>query len=151
MKTYLAKKEEVKRNWWLLNAEGRTLGRLASQIALLLRGKLKPEYTPNVDVGDFVIVINSDKIKLTGKKELKKIYRSHSGVPGGFKSVSVQELMSNHSEKVIENAVRGMLPQTTLGEKQFQKLNVYKKENHPHSSQKPKVWKELFSCKRRGI
>lgn len=141
MKTYLAKKEEIKRNWWLIDAKGQTLGRLASHIASILRGKTKPEYTPNTDTGDFVIVINSEKINLSGKKEMKKFYRKHSGIPGGFKSISVKELRLKHPEKIIENAVRGMLPHTTLGEKQFKKLKVYQGENHPHSPQNPKAWK----------
>lgn len=140
MKTFLAKKNEIERKWWLVNAEGQTLGRLASQIASLLRGKTKPEFTPNVDIGDFVIVVNSEKIKLTGKKELQKVYRSHSGIPGGFKSFTVKQIRQRHPEKLIENAVRGMLPHNTLGEKQFTKLKVYKAEKHPHKAQKPKEW-----------
>lgn len=140
MKTFLAKKNEIERKWWLVNAEGQTLGRLASQIASLLRGKTKPEFTPNVDIGDFVIVVNSGKIKLTGKKELQKVYRSHSGIPGGFKSFTVKQIRQRHPEKLIENAVRGMLPHNTLGEKQFTKLKVYKGENHPHKAQKPREW-----------
>ena len=138
MKSYLAKKGELERKWWLLDANGQTLGRLASSVASLLRGKTKPEFTANVDVGDFVIVVNSEKIKLTGKKELQKVYRTHSGVPGGFKEVSLAALRLKHPEKIIENAVRGMLPHTTLGEKQFTKLKVYRGTTHPHSAQKPK-------------
>ena len=137
MKSFLAKKGEIDRNWWLVNAEGQTLGRLATQVSSLLRGKTKPEFTPNVDVGDFVIVVNAEKVKLTGKKELQKKYRRHSGTPGGFKTVTLQELRQRFPEKIIENAVRGMLPHTTLGEKQFTKLKVYKGETHSHHAQKP--------------
>ena len=137
MKTYLAKKGEVERKWWLVDAQGQTLGRLSSQVAALLRGKTKPEFTPNVDAGDFVIVVNAEKVKLTGKKELQKVYRKHSGTPGGFKEETVQKLRERYPKKIIENAVRGMLPHTTLGEKQFTKLKVYKGETHPHKAQKP--------------
>ena len=137
MKTFLAKKNEIERKWWLLDANGQTLGRLASCIASLLRGKTKPEFTPNVDVGDFVIVINAQKVKLTGKKEFKKIYYRHSGVPGGFKTTTVSQLREKRPEKIIEYAVRGMLPHNTLGDKQFTKLKVFKGEKHLHSAQKP--------------
>lgn len=141
MKTYLAKKGEIERQWWLVNAKDQILGRIASQISALLRGKTKPEFTPNVDAGDFVIVINASKVKLTGKKESQKTYHRHSGVPGGFKTETVQALRTKHPEKIIEAAVRGMLPHTTLSEKQFTKLKVYKGEAHPHKAQKPKEWK----------
>lgn len=137
MKTYLAKKGEVERKWWLFNAEGQTLGRLASRIAKILRGKTKPEYTQNVDVGDFVIVVNAEKVKVTGKKELKKVYYRHTGFPGGFKEESLAWIRERHPERVIEHAVRGMLPHNTLGEKQFTKLKVYKGPAHPHKAQKP--------------
>lgn len=141
MKTYLAKKGEIKRNWWLIDAEDKTLGRLSTQITTLLRGKNKAEFTPNVDTGDFVIVINANKIKLTGKKELQKKYYRHSGIPGGFKIETVEKVRIKHPERIIESAVRGMLPHTTLGEKQFTKLKVYIGEAHPHTAQKPQVWK----------
>ena len=140
MKSYLAKKYEVERKWWLVDAKGQTLGRLSSNIASILRGKTKPEFTPNTDVGDFVIVINAEQIKLTGKKELQKKYYRHSGIPGGFKTENVSDLRKRYPEKIIENAVRGMLPHSTLGAKQFTKLKVYKGEGHPHHSQKPKSW-----------
>ncbi len=138
MKSYLAKKEEVNRNWWFVDAEGQTLGRLATQVASLLRGKTKPEFTLNVDVGDFVIVVNAEKVKETGKKEQQKVYRRHSGMPGGFKSITLEKLRQKFPEKIIEKAIKGMLPHTTLGEKQFTKLKVYKGETHPHKAQKPK-------------
>lgn len=137
MKTYLAKKGEVERKWWLVDANGQTLGRLASQVVTLLRGKTKPEFTPTVDVGDFVIIVNAEKIKLTGKKELQKSYRRHSGIPGGFKEETVEKLRQRYPEKILENAIKGMLPHTTLGEKQFTKLKVYKSNEHPHKAQKP--------------
>lgn len=141
MKTYLAKKDEIKRNWWLIDAADKTLGRLSTQITSLLRGKNKAEFTPNVDTGDFVIVINANKIKLSGKKELQKKYYRHSGIPGGFKIETVEKVRIKHPERIIESAVRGMLPHTTLGEKQFTKLKVYIGESHPHKAQKPQVWK----------
>lgn len=141
MRTFLAKKNEIERKWWLVDANDQTLGRLASTIASLLRGKTKPEFTPNVDVGDFVIVINAEKIKLTGKKELQKVYQRHSGVPGGFKTETVEKVRAKHPEKLIEAAVRGMLPHTTLGEKQFTKLKVYRGEVNKHKAQKPQAWK----------
>ena len=140
MKTFLAKKGEIERKWWLVDAEGQTLGRLSTQIAALLRGKTKPEFTPNVDTGDFVIVVNAEKIKLTGKKELQKVYQRHSGIPGGFRTETVQQVRQKRPVKIIENAVRGMLPHNTLGEKQFTKLNVYQGGNHPHITQKPVKW-----------
>lgn len=141
MKSYLAKKNEVERKWWLIDAEGQILGRLASQVASILRGKNKPEFTQNVDVGDFVIVVNSEKVKVTGNKEHKKVYQRHSGMPGGLKTITLSDLRHKHPEKIIEKAVKGMLPHTTLGEKQFTKLKVYKGGAHPHKVQKPKEWK----------
>lgn len=140
MKTFLAKKGEVERKWWLIDAEGQTLGRLSTQIAALLRGKTKPEFTPNVDTGDFVIVVNAEKVKLTGKKELQKVYQRHSGIPGGFKTETVQQVRKKRPIKIIENAVRGMLPHTTLGEKQFTKLKVFEGGNHSNKAQKPVKW-----------
>lgn len=137
MKSYLAKKGEIARKWWLIDADGQTLGRISTQIASLLRGKTKPEFTPNVDTGDFVIVVNAEKIKLSGKKELQKVYHRHSGIPGGFKTETVRYVRERQPRKIIEKAVRGMLPHTTLGEKQFTKLKVYKGSAHPHQVQKP--------------
>ena len=137
MKSYLAKKGEIERKWWLVDCEGQTLGRLATQIAELLRGKTKPEFTLNVDVGDFVIAVNAEKIKVTGKKELQKVYYKHSGIPGGFKTITLEKLRLKHPELIIEKAVRGMIPHTTLGDKQFTKFKVYKGAVHPHEKQKP--------------
>jgi len=139
MKTYSAKPLEVERKWYLIDAEGEVLGRLATKIANILRGKNKPEYTPHVDTGDFVIVINAEKVVLTGKKETDKIYYHHTGFPGGLKSASVKEVREKAPEKLIENAVKGMLPHNTLGDEQFQKLKVYAGSQHPHAAQKPIV------------
>lgn len=139
MKTYLAKKDSVERKWWLVDAEGQILGRLATKVAEVLRGKNKPEFTANVDVGDFVIIINSEKIKFTGKKELQKKYSRHSGIPGGFRTESVHELRQRQPRKILEKAIRGMLPHTTLGEKQFTKLKIYTGTTHPHQMQKPQI------------
>ncbi len=142
MKTYSAKPLEVERKWYLLDAEGQTLGRLAVLAANILRGKNKPQYTPNVDTGDFVIIINADKITVTGKKETGKIYYHHTGYPGGLKSASFKELMEKDSTKVIEKAIKGMLPHNTLGQEQFNKLKVYAGSEHPHAAQKPVVYNE---------
>lgn len=137
MKTYSAKPLEVERKWYLIDAEGEILGRLATKIANILRGKNKPEYTPHVDTGDFVIVINAEKVVLTGKKETDKKYYHHTGFPGGLKSASVKEVREKAPERLIEHAVKGMLPHNTLGEEQFQKLKVYVGSEHPHAAQKP--------------
>ena len=141
MKTYLAKKDTVERKWWLVDAEGQTLGRLSSKIALILRGKTKPEFTPNVDAGDFVIVVNAQKVKVSGKKESQVAYHRHSRIPGGFKTETLQKLRKRYPEKIIKNAVRKMLPHTTLGEKQLTKLKIYTGSTHPHTAQKPEVSK----------
>ena len=140
MKTYSAKPLEVERKWYVIDAAGATLGRLAVVAANILRGKNKPQYTPNVDTGDFVIVINADKVTVTGKKETDKMYRSHSGYPGGFKEISFKDLMEKEPTRAIEKAVRGMLPHNTLGDEQFQKLKVYAGSTHPHEAQKPVVY-----------
>ena len=137
MKTYSAKPLEVERKWYLIDAEGEVLGRLACRIANILRGKNKPEYTPNVDTGDFVIVINADKVRVTGKKETDKIYYHHTKYPGGLKSASFNELMEKDGRLAIEKAVRGMLQHNTLGDEQFNKLKVYTGSEHPHAAQKP--------------
>ena len=140
MKTYSAKPLEVERKWYVIDAEGKTLGRLATVCANLLRGKTKPNYTPNVDTGDFVIVINADKIQVSGKKETDKIYYHHTGFPGGLKSISFKDLMGKDPTKAIEKAVKGMLPHNTLGAEQFTKLKVYAGAEHPHAAQKPEVY-----------
>lgn len=136
-KTFVAKPHEVERKWYVVDAEGKTLGRLASQIAAILRGKHKPIYTPHVDCGDFVIVVNADKVKLTGKKLKEKVYYRHSGYPGGLKSITAEKLLEKKPERVIELAVWGMLPHNRLGRKMYKKLKVYAGPEHPHAAQKP--------------
>jgi large subunit ribosomal protein L13 len=136
-KTYSAKAGDVQRTWYLVDAEGQTLGRLATTIAATLRGKHKPMYTPHVDTGDFVVVINADKVKVTGNKEVQKMYYRHSNYPGGLKTTSLKDMRARHPERIIENAVRGMLPGSTLGRNQLKKLKVYAGANHPHAAQNP--------------
>lgn len=137
MATMMAKKEEVKKKWHLVDAQGKTLGRLASRIAILLRGKHKPVFTPHVDTGDFVVVINADKVVLTGKKWKEKLYIHHSGYPGGLKSISAEKMWEKHPERLIIMAVQGMLPKNKLGRKLIKKLKVYGGESHPHQAQLP--------------
>ena len=138
MLTSSIKKDEIKRDWFVVDAENQTLGRLASEIAQVIRGKKKPYYTPNLDMGDFVIVINAEKVVVTGSKEEQKKYFSHSGFPGGEKEVSLSSLRSKHPERIIYNAVKGMLPHNRLGRKLIKHLKVYTGSEHPHSSQQPK-------------
>ena len=138
VKTYSAKPAEVEREWVLIDAENQVLGRVAVLAANILRGKNKPTYTPHVDTGDFVIIINADKIKVTGTKAANKVYHRHSGYPGGMKSETLQEAMQKHPERVLEHAVKGMLPHTTLGRAQGMKLKVYAGSEHPHMAQKPR-------------
>lgn len=137
--TYSAKPQEVERKWYLIDADGEILGRLATRIVNILRGKNKPEFTPNIDTGDFVIVINAEKIKVTGKKETDKIYYHHTGYQGHLKSASFKELMEKNPTTALEKAVKGMLQHNTLGDQQFQKLKVYAGSEHPHAAQKPIV------------
>ena len=141
MVSYMAKSEEVKKEWWVIDASNQTLGRLASNIATILRGKNKPTYTPNVDTGDFVVVVNAEKIVVTGKKLTDKMYHSHSGYPGGLKTTSLEKLLKEKPARVIENAVWGMIPRNTLGRKQITKLKVYAGAEHPHQAQQPKALK----------
>lgn len=138
MKTYYAKPHEVERTWVLIDAQDQVLGRVAAKAAHILRGKHKPQYTPHVDTGDFVVIINADKIRLTGAKAATKTYYSHSGYPGGLKSESFEQAMNRHPERVIEHAVRGMLPKNTLGRAMGKKLKVYAGSEHPHSAQQPR-------------
>jgi large subunit ribosomal protein L13 len=140
-KTYSAKPLELERTWWLIDAEGQTLGRLATLVANLLRGKHKPQFTPHIDSGDFVIVINADKIKVSGKKYTEKLYRRHTSYPGGLRTVTFRDMLANRPAKPIEIAVKGMLPHNTLGRQQFTKLNVYAGAEHPHAAQKPVTYK----------
>lgn len=138
--TYMAKPLEVERKWYIVDAEGQTLGRLASEVASILRGKLKPEFTPHVDAGDFVVVINADKVKLTGKKLSDKIYYTHSLYPGGLKSKTAGEMLATRPDRMFELAVKGMLPKNRLGRQIFTKLKVYAGSEHPHAAQKPEAW-----------
>ena len=140
MKTFSAKPLEVERKWYVIDADGQTLGRVAVVAANILRGKNKPQYTPNVDTGDFVIITNAEKITVSGKKETDRLYRSHSGYPGGFKEISFQALMEKDPTRAIEKAGKGMLPHNTLGDEQFQKLKVYAGPEHPHAAQKPEIY-----------
>ena len=137
MKTYMAKPEEVKRKWYVVDASGMVLGRLASQIASILKGKNKPEYTANVDTGDYVIVLNSDQIALTGKKAEQKYYRYHTGYVGGLKETRYDKLMEEKSDFVLYRAVKGMLPKNSLGRKMIKKLHIYKGGEHKHQAQQP--------------
>ena len=138
MKTYYAKPNEVAREWLLIDAQDQVLGRVASKAAHILRGKHKPTYTPHVDTGDFVVIINADKIRVTGKKLTDKEYYRHSGYPGGLKCETFEEAMEKHPERVIEHAVKGMLPKTTLGRAMAKKLKVYAGAEHPHMAQQPR-------------
>ena len=137
MKTYYAKPNEVERTWYVIDATDQVLGRLAVKAATILKGKHKPQYTPHVDTGDFVIIINADKIRLTGTKASQKEYYHHTGHPGGRTKETFQEAMEKHPERVIERAVKGMLPKNTLGRAQGMKLKVYAGPDHPHAAQKP--------------
>jgi large subunit ribosomal protein L13 len=137
MKTFIPKEEDIRRKWWVVNAEGKVLGRLASRVASVLRGKHKPIYTPHLDVGDHVVVVNAAKVTLTGKKLEKKLYRHHSGYPGGLKSIKYKDLLSRHPEMAIKLAVKGMLPHNRLGRKMLKKLKVYRSATHPHGAQQP--------------
>jgi large subunit ribosomal protein L13 len=138
--TYMAKPLEIERKWLVVDAAGQTLGRLASEVAALIRGKHKPQFTPHVDTGDFVIVINAEKIVLTGKKLQQKKYYRHSGYPGGLRTTTAQEMLKTKPERMIELAVKGMLPKNKLGHQMQTKLKVYAGAEHPHAAQKPEVW-----------
>ncbi|HHV38945.1 MAG TPA: 50S ribosomal protein L13 [Tepidimicrobium sp.] len=140
MKSYMAKPEEIERKWHIIDAKDKVLGRLATEVATLLRGKHKPIYTPHVDTGDFVIVINADKIRLTGKKLEQKRYRYHTGYPGGLKEVPYRRLMDKNPEKAIQLAVKGMLPKNRLGRQMLRKLRVYSGTEHRHEAQQPEVY-----------
>ena len=140
MKTYVATAATVDRKWLLIDAEGKTLGRLATEVARLLRGKHKPTYTPFIDTGDYVVVINASKMVLTGKKLDQKFYRYHTGYPGGLKETSYKNLMAKNPEKALELAVKGMLPKNSLGRQMFKKLHVYAGAEHEQTAQKPEVY-----------
>lgn len=138
MKTYVTKPGSVEQKWYIVDAEGKTLGRLSSQIAAILRGKHKPQYSPSVDVGDYVIVVNAEKIQVTGRKMQQKKYYRHSGYPGGLTEITLADQLERHPTRVIKAAVRGMLPRNRLGRKMFKKLKVYAGPEHPHEAQQPK-------------
>jgi large subunit ribosomal protein L13 len=140
-KTYIPPQASLERNWYVVDAANQRLGRLASEIAMILRGKNKPTYTPHLDTGDFVIVVNAEKISVTGKKDSQKLYRRHSGRPGGMKTETFAKLQARLPERIIEQAVKGMLPKNTLGRQLFTKLKVYAGPDHPHDAQKPELLK----------
>jgi len=139
MKTYNATNQTATHNWYIVDASGKTLGRLASEVARRLRGKHKPEFTPHVDTGDYIVVINAKQIKVTGKKTTDKIYYSHSGYPGGIKQITFEKLLAKNPERVIEKAVKGMLPKNPLGRAIYRKLKVYAGTEHPHAAQQPQA------------
>ncbi len=139
MKTFSAKASEVNRDWYVVDAADKTLGRLASEIAHRLRGKHKPEYTPHVDTGDYIVVINAEKVRVTGKKASDKVYHHHTGYPGGLKSITFEKLIDKAPERVIQGAVKGMLPRNPLGRAMFKKLKVYAGSEHPHAAQQPQA------------
>lgn len=139
MKTFMANKQTITHNWYVVDAEGKTLGRLATVVASILKGKHKPEYTPHVDCGDYVIVINAEKITLTGKKWTDKLYIHHTDYPGGLKSIAARDLMAKDQTRMVEKAIKGMLPKTKLGADMFRKLFVYAGTEHKHEAQKPVV------------
>ena len=141
MKTFVPKKNEVEHKWWLIDAEGKVLGRLATEIAILLRGKRNPRYVDFMDSGDFVIVINAEKIKVTGRKMEQKKYYSHSGYPGGLKEKTLKQLLEKKPEEVIKKAVWGMIPKNKLGRAIYKKLKVYRGPDHPHQAQKPEEYR----------
>ncbi len=140
MKSYIAKPQEVERKWYVLDAEGKTLSRLASEAASILRGKKKPIYTPHVDTGDYVIVINAEKIEVTGKKRKEKIYKRHTGYPGGLREITFEKLQAKKPEEIIRHAVKGMMPKGPLGRQMYKKLKVYAGPEHNHAAQKPEMW-----------
>ncbi|NJL85631.1 MAG: 50S ribosomal protein L13 [Leptolyngbyaceae cyanobacterium SM1_1_3] len=140
-KTYVPSQESIERNWYVVDATDQRLGRLATEIAVILRGKNKPTFTPHMDVGDFVVVINAEKVDVTGKKREQKLYRRHSGRPGGMKTETFDQLQSRIPERIIEKAVKGMLPKNSLGRKLFTKLKVYTGDDHPHQAQQPETLK----------
>lgn len=137
--TFMANAGNIERKWFVVDAEGQTLGRLAAEVAKVLRGKHKPTFTPHVDTGDYVIVVNAAKVKVTGKKLVQKTYFRHSGYPGGAKFTQLGHMLENRPERVVEIAIRGMLPKNKLGEQMYRKLNVYAGAEHPHQAQKPEV------------
>ena len=137
MKSYMARPLEVERKWYVVDAEGKHLGRLATEIVRVLRGKNKPQYTPHVDVGDFVVVVNADRVVVTGRKAEQRVYRRHSGYPGGMKETSYEQMLARKPTEILRKAVYGMMPKSRLARKQFKKLKIYAGHEHPHSAQDP--------------
>lgn len=140
MKSYIAKPADIDHKWYVIDAEDKTLGKIAAEIAMILRGKKKPIYTPHVDCGDYVVVVNAEKVAVTGKKKKQKIYKSHSGYPGGLKETTLAELRAKKPEEIIRHAVKGMMPKGKLGRQMFKKLKVYAGPEHPHAAQNPEEW-----------
>lgn len=138
MRTFTQKQKEIARNWYVVDAEGETLGRLASRIAPILKGKHKPVYTPHMDCGDYVIIVNAEKVRVTGRKMDQKLYYRHSGYPGGLRSISLRDQLAKHPERVLQAAIRGMLPKNKLGRRMLKKLKVYAGDSHPHQAQQPR-------------
>jgi large subunit ribosomal protein L13 len=138
VRTFTAKTAEIEREWYVVDAEGQTLGRLASRIAPIIKGKHKPIYTPHLDCGDYVIIINADKVRVTGQKMEQKFYYRHSGYPGGIKKISLRDQLARYPERVLQSAVKGMLPKNKLGRRMIKKLKVYAGDSHPHEAQQPK-------------
>jgi large subunit ribosomal protein L13 len=138
VRTFTQKQAEIERDWYVVDAEGETLGRLASRIAPILKGKHKPVYTPHLDCGDFVVIVNAEKVRVTGRKLDQKFYHRHSGYPGGLKSISLRDQLNRYPERVLEAAIRGMLPKNKLGRRMIKKLKVYAGDAHPHEAQQPK-------------
>ena len=139
MSSFIQKPAEVERKWYVVDAEGKTLGRMASEVAAILRGKNKPTFTPHVDCGDYVIVINAEKVVVTGKKRQEKIYKRHTGYPGGLRELTFEQLMEKHPEEVVKHAIKGMMPTGKLGRQMYKKLKVYAGPEHNHQAQKPEV------------
>jgi large subunit ribosomal protein L13 len=140
MKTYFQKESEIQRDWYVVDATDQTLGRLATQIATLLRGKHKPTFSPNLDGGDFVVVVNAEKVRLTGRKPDQKMYYRHSNYPGGFKAIPFRRMLAQHPDRILRFAVKGMIPKNRLGRRLMLKLKIYAGPTHPHAAQKPKVY-----------
>ncbi len=140
MKSYMARPNEVERKWYVVDAQGQTLGRLATEIAMILRGKKKAVYTPHVDVGDFVVVVNAGKVAVSGKKAEQKLYRRHTGYPGGLREMTYEEMRDKKPTDIVRKAVKGMLPRTRLARQQFKKLKIYAGPQHPHSAQTPETY-----------
>ncbi|CAN5900118.1 50S ribosomal protein L13 [soil metagenome] len=140
MKSYMARPQEVERKWHVIDAEDKTLGRLASEIARILRGKNKPQYTPHVDTGDFVVVVNADRVAVSGRKSDQKVYRRHTGYPGGLREISYEQMMDRKPTEILRKAVYGMMPKTRLGRQQFKKLKIYAGPEHPHEAQRPEPY-----------